>query len=395
MRRLALFVMCGLLAAGPLPAQQTAADRLRAQRDSLERIRRERDDLQQRIQSLRGRAHSLTEEVNNLVQQADATARVVRSLDTQVEAVTEEVETTTSRLVRAQDELVVKRAVLQRRLADIYKRGPLYTLEVMLSAESFGALIARYKYLHELALRDQALVKRVRQLNDQIVRQRKSLVTLQSDVLATREERALEERRYRELRQERLTSLRGVARDTTQAGRRLEAIARDEAKLNDVIVRLEAERRRGAVGMPAPAARGSSGFRSGANLEWPVEGTVIYPFGRVAGPDRTVTSWNGVGIGAPEGTPVRAVAAGVVKLAEQQFSAYGPTVIIQHPSGEYTIYSSLAIISVAKDAIVDRGQQIGTVGVNDSRLPPHLHFEIRANGGEMPIDPLLVLRPRR
>jgi murein DD-endopeptidase MepM/ murein hydrolase activator NlpD len=333
--------------------------------------------------------------VSNLVRQADATARAVRSLDTQVEAVTEEVEGTTARLVRAQDELQVKRAVLQRRLTDIYKRGPLFTLEVMLSAESFGSLIARYKYLHELALRDQALVKRVRELNDQIVRQRRSLVNLQRDVLATREERAEEERRYRSLQQERVASLRSVARDTSEAGRRLAAIARDEAKLNDIIERLESERRRATAAAPAPTTRGATAFRPGANLDWPVDGNIIYPFGHVAGPDRTMTSWNGIGIAAPEGTPVRAVAAGVVKLAETQFSTYGPTVIIQHPSGEYSIYSSLKSLGVAPGAIVDRGQQIGTVGINDPRLPPHLHFEVRSNGGQIPVDPELVLRPRR
>jgi septal ring factor EnvC (AmiA/AmiB activator) len=388
--------LCVALAT-PVAAQQTSADRLRIQRDSLERIRRERADLQNRMQALKGRAHSLAEEVNNLVRQTEATGRAVRSLDAQVAAVSDEVEGTTAKLVRAQDELAVKRAILQRRLTDIYRRGPLFSLEVMLSAESFGALVARYKYLHEIARRDRTMVQRVKQLNEQIDRQRRGLVRLQRDVVATREERAQEQQRYKELEEERSASLRRVERDATQAERRIAAIARDEAKLNNIIETMEAERRRAAATSPAPgraAGRAASGLRGSGNLEWPVDGSLLYPFGRAPGPDQTLTSWQGIGIEAAAGTPVRAVAAGVVKLVDTQLATFGATVVILHPSGEYSIYSSLGSITVAPNAIVDRGAQIGTVGSNDPRLPPHLHFEIRSGSKPIAVDPVPFLRPR-
>jgi murein hydrolase activator len=396
----AILVAVGLCMAmaTPLAAQQSSADRLRIQRDSLERIRRERTELQNRMQDLKGRAHSLAEEVNNLVRQAEATGRAVRSLDTQVAAVTDEVETSTAKLVRAQDELAVKRAVLQRRLTDIYRRGPLFSLEVMLSAESFGALVARYKYLHEVARRDRAMVERVKQLNAEIDRQRRGLVRLQRDVLATREERAEEQQRYKQLEEERAASLRRVERDATQAERRLAAIARDEAKLNNLIEVMEAERRRAAANSPAPAARASgraaAGLRGAGALDWPVDGSLLYPFGRAPGPDQTLTSWQGIGIEAPAGTPVRAIAAGVVKLVDTQLATFGATVVILHPSGEYSVYSSLGSITVAQNAIVDRGTQIGTVGTNDPRLPPHLHFEIRSGSRPIAVDPVPFLRPK-
>jgi septal ring factor EnvC (AmiA/AmiB activator) len=398
MTRAALILGLSHALAAPAAAQQTSADRLRIQRDSLERIRRERAELQNRMQDLKGRAHSLAEEVNNLVRQAEATGRAVRSLDTQVAAVSDEVESSTAKLVRAQDELAVKRAVLQRRLTDIYRRGPLFSLEVMLSAESFGALVARYKYLHEIARRDRAMVQRVKQLNEQIDRQRRGLVRLQRDMVATREERAEEQQRYKELEEERSASLRRIERDATQAERRIAAIARDEAKLNNLIETLEADRRRAAAANPGAATRSTgraaAGLRGSGTLEWPVEGSLLYPFGRAPGPDQTLTSWQGIGIEAAPGTPVRAVAAGVVKLVDTQLATFGATVVILHPSGEYSIYSSLGSINVAQDQIVDRGTQIGTVGSNDPRLPPHLHFEIRSGSRPIAVDPIPFLRPR-
>ena len=393
MTRAGFVLALGVVLATPLAAQPTSMDRLRVQRDSLDRIRRERAELQSRMQDLKGRAHSLAEEVNNLVRQSEATGRAVRSLDTQVAAVTDEVEGTTAKLVRAQDELAVKRAILQRRLTDIYRRGPLFSLEVMLSAESFGSLVARYKYLHEVARRDRTMVQRVKQLNEQIDRERRGLVRLQRDMVATREERAEEQQRYKELEEERSASLRRVERDATQAERRIAAIARDEAKLNNIIEAMEAERRRN----PAPArspGRAPSGLRGSGILDWPVDGSLLYPFGRAPGPDQTLTSWQGIGIEAAAGTPVRAVAAGVVKLVDAQLATFGATVVILHPSGEYSIYSSLGSITVAENAIVDRGAQIGTVGSNDPRLPPHLHFEIRSGSKPIAVDPVPFLRPR-
>jgi peptidoglycan hydrolase CwlO-like protein len=127
---------------------------------------------------LQSKAHDLGEEVTNLHQQADATARVVRSLDVQLETITTEVDGTTSSLLRAEDELAVKKAVLQRRLIDIYKRGPMYTTQALLAARTFGELLGRYKYLHELAVRDRSLVTRVEDLYDQVAKQRQQLVRL-------------------------------------------------------------------------------------------------------------------------------------------------------------------------------------------------------------------------
>jgi septal ring factor EnvC (AmiA/AmiB activator) len=123
-----------------------------------------------------------------------------------------------------------------------------------------------------------------------------------------------------------------------------------------------------------------------------VEGSILYRFGRVVNPNKTTTRWNGIGIGASIGTPVKAVAAGEVMVAET-IGTYGPTVIIQHGGGDYSIYGSLARITVKKGATVAKGDEIGTVGAADPELPPHVHFEIRPGGRA--VDPLDWLRQQR
>jgi len=84
-------------------------------------------------------------------------------------------------LALTEDALAEKRAILHRRLTDIYKRGPLFATEALLAAKSFGELVARYKYLHELATYDRAVVRRVEDLHKQIGSQRQLLVRLQDE----------------------------------------------------------------------------------------------------------------------------------------------------------------------------------------------------------------------
>jgi septal ring factor EnvC (AmiA/AmiB activator) len=376
----------------PAAAQQSPEARLRAERDRLEQLRREREQLETRMRELRGTVHDLSAEVANLDRQADMTARAVRSLETQLVSIGEAVDSSTGDLVRAEDELVVKRAMLRRRLIDIYKRGPLHTVEALLAAQSFGELVSRYKYLHLLALRDRALVERVEQLRNRVRRQRGNLVRFQFDIQRTREERADEERRLRDLERERAQSLAATRRRARDTEARLRRIARDEQRLTNVIAELEAARRRAERGRPSGRANSTIRTSDLGQLDWPVDGDIIYNFGRVVNPNNTTTRWNGIGIAASEGTPVKAVSAGSVVVAET-FGTYGLTVIVQHGGGDYSVYGSLSRLAVQKGAVVSKGQVLGFVGVADPELPPHLHFEMRPQGRA--VDPLEWLRGRQ
>jgi septal ring factor EnvC (AmiA/AmiB activator) len=130
-------------------------------------------------------------------------------------------------------------------------------------------------------------------------------------------------------------------------------------------------------------------------LTWPVEGSLIYRFGRDERPNGTVLRWNGVGISARTGTPVHAVKSGTVVLAGP-FAGYGPTVVLSHGDGFYTLYLYLEDIGVVEGREVEEGQVVGTVGGADTPEGPHIEFQIRAPlDGDTPQaqDPLRWLRP--
>ncbi|HEX3865371.1 MAG TPA: peptidoglycan DD-metalloendopeptidase family protein, partial [Gemmatimonadaceae bacterium] len=171
-----------------------------------------------------------------------------------------------------------------------------------------------------------------------------------------------------------------------------------EAELTNAIAALDAERRRADNARPA-TARVASAIKTSdyGSLDWPVDGTLLYTFGKAQTASNTTIRWNGVGIKAPPGTNVRSVAAGKVAHVGP-FGTYGLTVIIDHGGGDYSIYGSLSTTDVRAQETVAKGQVIGAVGVSDPDLPAHLHFEIRhsgADGRPASVDPATWLKDRK
>ena len=379
------------LAPGLLRAQDP---RLRAQRDTLERIRREREDLERRATELQTNMHDLDEEVSNLDRRADATARLVKVLDDQLGSITTELAEASTKVAQSESELAAKKAALHRRVADIYKRGPLFSTQVMLSAHSFGDLVARYKYLHLLAVHDRALVARVEQLHSEVQREHDNLAQLQSSLEENRQDKAREEERLRNLERQRSGSLARTRQQAKQTEDRLSRLKATETQLANAIASLEANRRRAESARPAATRTGSSIRTSDyGKLAWPVEGPLIYTFGKAQTASNNTIRWDGIGIKAIVGASVRAVASGRV-VSANQLGTYGLTVIIDHGGGDYSIYGSLFRADVRPQQQVAKGQVIGSVGISDPDLPPHLHFEIRhgSDGRPLAVDPAKWLR---
>ncbi len=386
-------VLIGVAVACPaLLRAQSAEQRLRQQREELDAIRRERGDLQARRPELQGRAHDLADESQNLRRQAETTARLVRSLDTQLLTINADVDSTTGSLQRAEQEVMNRRLTLKHRLVDIYKRGPMYSTQALLSARTFGELVGRYKYLHELALRDRSVVRRVEDLYTEIDGQRALLLTLQRELQRNRTDKAMEEQRLRSLEGSRSRTLAEVQESQQQITERLARIQRDEQRLTQLFATMEDTRKRNEARPNAPAPTTSTLKTSDfGKLAWPVAGEILYRFGRAINPNNTAIRWNGIGIQAPQGTEVRAIAGGEVMVADP-IGTYGLTVIVQHGGGDYSVYGSLSRADVRKGDRLAAGDVLGAVGRADPDMEPHLHLEIRPKGRAL--DPLAWLSRR-
>jgi murein DD-endopeptidase MepM/ murein hydrolase activator NlpD len=90
------------------------------------------------------------------------------------------------------------------------------------------------------------------------------------------------------------------------------------------------------------------------------------------------------------GTKVLAAAAGTVVSAGYEGS-YGNKIIMRHEDGTETWYAHLSSFEVRSGTEVAAGELIGRVGSTGNSTGPHLHFEVRPDGGG-PVNPMPWLR---
>lgn len=103
-----------------------------------------------------------------------------------------------------------------------------------------------------------------------------------------------------------------------------------------------------------------------AQLVRPVSGGSII---RAYAPGRN----EGIDIGVPAGTDVKAADAGTVAAVTTDTSGVA-IVVIKHADNLLTVYTNLADLAVGKNDTVSRGQTIAKVGAGN---PSFVHFEVR------------------
>jgi septal ring factor EnvC (AmiA/AmiB activator) len=396
-RWLALIGLALVAFHGPLHAQQPD---IQQSRKRLDEIRDERSKLQQQQARLQGQVSDVGAALRNIEKQRDATNRLVNEIESEMSGLTSQLDRSAAEYIEAQDRLIDAKAVLRRRLADIYRRGPLYTFQVLLAAESFGDLLTRYKYLYLTSRQDRALVAEVTTLTDSVEQQRGRLLGVRSQLDERKQEREDEIDNYSRLADERQSQLRELQRTTRQTSQKLTALQKDEASVSDFISSLERARRAAEADRAArpetvntpSAAHGMSTSDIG-KLDWPVDGDLDIRFGPDTMADGGVIRWNGIGIKAAVGTPVKAVAPGKV-VRVQRLSTYGLGVVLQHGNGYYSLYWQLQSATVKEGQQIARGQTVGTVGGQNTATGSHLYFEIRGEDG-IALDPVAWLKARK
>ena len=100
---------------------------------------------------------------------------------------------------------------------------------------------------------------------------------------------------------------------------------------------------------------------------------------------------HGIDIRAALGTPLYAVDSGVIVYAGPNDYGYGNLVVIDHGNGWQSVYAHLSQWNVVCGQSVSVGQVIGLAGSTGNSTGPHLHFELRYNGGY--VNPWTVLPP--
>jgi murein DD-endopeptidase MepM/ murein hydrolase activator NlpD len=387
------------LGTAAVPAGATPEERLREIQDR-------RTELEQRIEHVD--AHG--DDVAGLVETLDSQRRAIQgdidALDRQIGRLDAHIDRVKDRLARAQTKLSLLTKELQgvlfrldrrmtafeERAVAAYKAGPAAYAESILSSETFSDLVDRYEY-HEAALRSDAnLVEEIEALRDDLEARRKQVQAKEEQIAEAK--LALEENRdaIAQARARQADDLAAKQHVISEKRSLLAGIRGRQDRLEEEEARLERESQQlqAIIQQAASSSNGAYVPSGGGQFLWPAGGPITSGYGyRIHPIFGTRLLHAGVDIGAGYGSAVVAADDGAVVYVGAM-SGYGNVVVVDHGGGVSTLYAHLSAFSVGSGEGVSRGEQIASVGCTGYCTGPHLHFEVRVNGG--PVDPLPYLQ---
>jgi murein DD-endopeptidase MepM/ murein hydrolase activator NlpD len=379
-RRLALFVA---LALGPLLLWGTLP--LASSGSKLGRVKTRIHYKQQRVDRLKSKEGVLTTviaEVSSRISTLQARQNVLESdlarKKAELQRIQDDLRRTRARLAKLRAKLVLSRAVLRRRLVEIYEAGRPDIVTVILNSKGFADLLERSEFMRRINDQDKQIIRAVRVARDAAKQAADHLAKLEArqqkittEVLAHRNEVASVKFGLANARAAKAQTLRTVRGQRQKAQEDLASLQKEQSRIEGVLT--------SGANSGGPVRQGNGRF------VWPVDGPITSPFCERR-------AWEachpGIDIGVGTGTPIHAAGAGTVALAGPA-GGYGNYTCVNHGGGISTCYAHQSAIYVSVGQSVSQGQVIGLSGCTGMCFGAHLHFEVRVNGS--PVNPLNYL----
>jgi len=358
------------------PADVFAAQTPAEKEADLKQVRARIDSIRQSIQAESGRRDELANQLKN----AELDIQTKRQSLAEIRQERRESERQLAELRREQQqterEIADERAQLALSLRLAYMNGSAEQLKLLLNQQDpaqLGRMLTYYGYFGRArADRIAAISDRLEHLaliTERIARETerlKQVETSQADRVSS----------LAEARKERSRQLAAIQSTLKSRGDQLKRLEREAASLEKLI----AELRRALSDFPSLAPQGFEKVRG--KLPWPLNGKVIARFGefRAGGP----LKWEGVMIGAPAGTQVRAPFHGRVVYADW-LNGFGLLVVLDHGGGYLSLYGNNEELYRKVGDTVAPGDPIGALAERGAGDQPALYVEIRK--GKQPLDP--------
>ena len=290
----------------------------------------------------------------------------------------------TRKLVFLQGEHKEAVARLSKRLVEMYTSERTSSLAVVLQSGNFSDMLDQLEFLRTLSRQDHKVAGEVESAKLQMQETRNATRRTRREVAETTrtlgartaEQRAVRDRlawSQRELataRRDKRATLADVREDKEEALGHMRDLQAQSAALAAKIRSAQSS----AV-VPGP-----TGAPSAAGFIWPVHGVLTSGFGW-----RWGRMHEGIDLAVSNGTPVVAAAAGTVIVAGWM-GGYGNLVVVDHGGGLATAYGHNTSVTVGVGQQVAQGQLIAYSGNTGHSTGPHVHFEVRINGGA--VDPM-------
>ena len=371
-------------------SQRTQRDferELKAQNSAIQSLKDEIETTKKRINSENKKEKSSVRKVSNLSEEISLLQKLVKELVKEEKLLMADISRMEIKINESENNLEELRKLYAKRLAMMYKKGQISNLERVLSSTSWRQAIYRSKYLKIISKIDRETHDTIRSLLIEVGKQKLALESAlrKKRYLKREREKTLSQVRSKKKKEQReLTRIRKSQKELKnylsekQVGmNQLEVIIK---KIREDIARLEREER---IRKQQMALSSKEFPKLKGQISWPAEGRVAAKFGRQWNPKLKTTTENpGIDIKGKPGSEIRSVLGGVVTTITF-IRGYGTTIIIDHGSGFYTVYSHVTNVETNVDSQVNSGDVIAYMGDSGSINGSQLHFEIWGEGKKL------------
>lgn len=368
-------------------------DKIKEKEEQMEKLEKEQKELKEKIDNLKKEQSNLLDYIALLDEELDRLTTNLLELEEQKLAKEAEIEQTRADIEAAKEVEAEQYESMKHRIKYMYEQSDENFLTIFLNSESLKDFLNRSEYIskiteydrkkleefvairesieaYELKLEDElfelellitAAEAEVSNMDLLIADKQTEMLKYAESILASEDMQHALSESWDEMEDD-LDALEEQLKEQEEEERK--RLEEEERK------RLEEEAKQNAIKY------------SGGMFIWPLDNyfkvTSDYEY-RFHPVDKVWRMHNGIDIGAPTGTPIKAVYAGTVaKMAYT--SAAGNYVMVNHGSGVYTVYMHCSKFVAKVGQTVEAGDIIALVGSTGSSTAPHLHFSVRLNG---------------
>ena len=365
-------------------ASSTGPEEIRKRQAELQALREQIRAYESKIRVQQQNERSTLELLDSYDRKATALRKLIGKLRSGESELERAAEKTREDLRRLEEQLSFLKTHYARYVSSIYKSGPVYDLELLLSSRSINQLYIRAEYLKRFSAQRREDAGKIEAKQREIEETQAELQQQLGEQRRLLAEKGAEEDRLETLTADRRFVLQGIRKDKGSFQREIDRRVKAAKELENLVATLieadrirkaqqEEEVRAGRLPQPPPTI-GTFASKMG-KLRWPVsEGAVVARFGNQIHPTlKTVTQNTGIDIAVTSGSAVTAVAEAEVSTI-WWLPGYGNLVILNHYDGYRTVYAHLSDINVTEGQKVDEGDLLGTSG--ETVDGPRMHFEV-------------------